>query len=219
MKITLDTRNFDKALNEYQKFCKKAPAEIANAKCWFIARNATATTDATTREKITSELMAPSKAVPEVPLAQILVQKQNKAAGGVPLSGSALKQAIKKFINKRISSIHFLRSGWLPAVRLLTQAVQRGDISFSKAFAPKLNSSVKQKGKDKGSARYARPNVDKTYAEIENAIQGGNKEHGSNSEIHERLEEGLQKAIDKEVSSMQQYIERKYNEQIEKFNR
>lgn len=216
VKVDVDLKEFNKAMSEYMQFAKKAPSEVINSKCYFIARNATFTTGASNKEKIRSELTSPSKKNPNVPLAAILVNKQLKTKGKKGLSGKEMGTAIKKFINKRISSINFLRSGWLPAIKILQTAIQRGDITFSKKFQPPVNRVVKQRGKDKGNAVYARSNTDRCYAEIENSVQGSNGI--STPDVQKRLMDGLQAAVDKEVKSMRDYIERKYNEAAKKFN-
>lgn len=215
-KATLDTRQFDKTLKEYMQFTKRSVAEVANAKCWFIARNATNTTKAVDRSKIDAELDAPSRINPEAPLAAILVNKQLRGKGMKGVSGSQMQAAIKKLKAARKRSINFLRSGWLPAVRILEYHLKKGDIQFSKRYAPKLNRQTKQFGREKGAAIYARPERERTFAEIENAVYGGKK---PSPRVHDLIVEGLQKAITQEVASMKTYIERKLNPEINKFNR
>ena len=76
IKGELDTREFKKVFEEYMKFAKKAPSEVINSKCFFIARNATFTTTAADKNKIREELNAPSEKNADIPLAAILVNKQ-----------------------------------------------------------------------------------------------------------------------------------------------
>lgn len=214
-KVSLDTKDFDKALEEYTRFSKKAPSEIINSKLFFIARQATFTTKAADKNAIRAELEAPSIVNPNVSLAVVLSQKREMAKNGQGLPANKIASAVKKFIGARTRSVNFLRSGWLPAIRILENAVKRGDITFARRFAPAQNRAVKQYGEDKGRARYARPDVDRTYGEIENDIQGS-----SNSDkVNQILFNGLQQAVNKEVASMRQYIERKYNEAARKFNK
>lgn len=215
--IKVDTRQFDRALEEYMKFTKRSVSEVVNAKAWFIARNAVLMTDKTVVSKIDAELNAPSRDYPPAPLAAIIINSRAKAKGMSGLTGSKMKRAIKTMINARHKAVNFLRSGWLPAIRILEQAVKRGDINFSKRYAPKKDSSVKQYGVDKGNARWAKPNYERVYSEIENAVQGGNK--GRNARVHTILTRGLQRAINAEIASMRQYVERKLNPEINKFNR
>lgn len=215
--VKVDTKAFDRALEEYMKFTKRSVSEVVNAKAWFIARNAVLMTDKTHVSKIDAEMKSPSRDYPPAPLAAVIINSRAKAKGMKGLSGNAMKKAVQNMINARHKAVNFLRSGWLPAIRILELAVKRGDINFSKRFAPKKDSSVKQFGVDKGSAKWAKPNYERVFSEIENAVEGGNK--GRNGRVHRILTSGLQKAINAEIASMRQYVERKLNPEINKFNR
>lgn len=214
MQIKMDTKEFDAALNEYMQFAKKAPSEILNAKCYYIARQCTFTTKAADKNAIRSELNAPSRTNSDVSLAVILAQKRAIEKNGKGLNSNELKKAVKSFIAARIRSVNFLRSGWLPAIRILDNALKRGDVTFAKRFAPKQNNAVKQYGADKGTAIWARKDTPRCFAEIENDVEAD-----GNSKVHEYLIVGLQEAINREVQSMRQYIDRKYNEYIDKWNK
>ena len=215
IKIKLDTKEFDKALEEYIQFSKKAPSEIINSKLFFIARQATFTTKAADKNAIRAELEAPSRVNPNISLAIVLSQKREMAKNGQGLPTNKIASAVRKFIGARTRSVNFLRSGWIPGIRILENALKRGDITFARRFAPQQNRAVKEYGETKGNATYARPNIDRPYGEIENQVQGS-----SNSDkVHEIISNGLDIAVAKEVASMRQYIERKYDERIRKFNK
>lgn len=217
MKVTMDTKAFDRAMDEYMKFTKKSVSEVVNAKAWFIARNAVLMTDKTMVNKIDAELNAQSREYPPVPLAAIIINSRAKGKGMRGLSGAKMAKAVKEMINARHKAVNFLRSGWLPAIRILEMAVKRGDINFSKRYAPKKDSTVKQYGKDKGSAIWAKPNYQRVFAEIENAVEGGNR--GRNGRVTNILTSGLDKAIKAEIASMRVYVERKMNPATDKFNK
>ena len=214
MQVKVDMKEFNAALNEYMQFAKKAPSEILNAKCYYIARQCTFTTKAADKNEIRSELNAPSRTNSDVSLAVILTQKKAIEKNGSGYSGNALKKAVKRFISARIRSVNFLRSGWLPAIRILDNALKRGDITFAKRYSPRQNNAVKQYGADKGSATWARINMPRTFAEIENKVDAD-----GSSKAHEYMNIGLQMAVNREVQSMRQYIDRKYNEYIDKWNK
>lgn len=215
MDAHLDTKEFDRVLAAYKQFTKRSVAEICNAKAYFVAKQAILDTVKSDKTKITNELNSPSKIAPNVPLAAIIVNKRAKAAGKSGLFGNAMKSAIKKLIGARNRSINFLRSGWIPAIKLLDYHLKSGDISFSRRYMPKSDNKTKQYGQPKGSAIYARKNTEKTFAQITNSVSGG-KHNSDNSQVNPLILQGLQKAINKEVASMRIYIERKYNEFLNK---
>jgi hypothetical protein len=216
--VKVDTKAFDKALDEYMQFTKRSVAEVINAKCWFIARNAILMTEKTPVSRIDSELSAPSREYAPAPLAAIIINSRQKKKGEKGLTGRKMANAVRKMIAARHRAVNFLRSGWLPAVRILEQAVKRGDINFSKRYAPKKDSTVKQYGTDKGTAIWAKPNYERVYGQIENAVQGGRLANKT-ARVHTILTTGLQKAINAEIASMRTYVERKMNPEINKFNR
>lgn len=214
--IRVDTKAFDKALKDYMVFTNKSVSEVINAKLWFITREAINKTPHVERSTIASELSNSATDYPGVPLGAILTNIAQKKKGRKGLTGRDMTVALKKFIGARQRSTHFLRAGWLPALRIFDLANKRGDIKFSKRFAPKLARGVKQYGKDKGSAIYARPNQVRAFGEIENSVEGGKN---PNARVGDIIRKGLQEAINKEVASMRTYIERKMNPEINKFNR
>ena len=211
--VSLNTSEFDKAMEEYRQFSKRNPSEIINAKCSFIAKNATQTTKKANRELISAELDAPSNTSPSLTVGQVIVIRKAKLNGEKIPKGDKLNAAVDKLKRLRFRSIAFLRSGWLPAIRILDLALKRGDISFSNRFSPKVDRSTKQYGKDKGTAIWAKP-TERTFGQIENWVHG----NGNENRVDDFLLEGLQKAIDKEVASMRTYIETKLNLAHAKFN-
>ena len=218
--VRVDTKAFDKAMAEYMQFTKKSVAEVINAKCFFIARNAVLFTEKTPPTKIDSELNAVSKEYPPAPLSVVIINSRQKKKGEKGLTGRKMGRAVKKMIAARRKAINFLRSGWLPAIRILETAMKRGDIKFAKRYAPKNDSSVKQYGQDKGSAIWAKSNLERTFAQIENAVRGENKHSGTMSgRVHSILTSGLDKAVKAEIASIKIYVERKLNPEINKFNR
>ena len=212
VKMQLDTSQFEKAMSEYVKVNRRNMSDIVNAKLFFIARNAVNNTKKSDKAKIKNELMAPSKINPQVPLAAILVNKERKRNGFKGLNGSELKSAIKRFINRRISSIGFLKSGWLPAIRILESVLRS---SGGLRGAPRLESGANQyqRGKDKGRALSAKPGI-RSFGLIENEIDA----HGS-PEANAVMLRGLQRAINEETVSMNRYITDKIKKANENFNK
>lgn len=209
IKMVLDTRNFDRALDEYMKFNKRNLSEVINTKLNFIARNATTTTKKVEPSKIDAELDAASRFHPHISVGQAIVNYKLKQSGKKTLHDARLDSAVEKLKKQRHRTVGFLRSGWLPAIRILQKAMRgaRG--------VPQMDRSIRIKANSLGTAKVAQPN-DKCYGEIENFVQGGK---GTSGNVKSILIRGLQLAMDKEVRSMQDYIEKKMNPEIDKFNR
>ena len=218
--MRLDTREFNKVLDEYMTFQKRTPADVVNAKLYYVARNATMTTKATEPSKIESELMGPSKSYPDAPLGAIIVNSILAKKDKKGLTGSAMASAIEKLIKQRKRTINFVRAGWKNAIQILEQYMRsKGELNFARRYQPAADkATMRKRNVEKlGKATPARVEASTTRAwgEIENNV--------SDKEGSPRLdsikEEGLQKAIDKETQSMRTYIERKLNPVHKEFNR
>jgi hypothetical protein len=224
VKVSVDTRSFDSAFRRYMLVSKKSMAEICNRKAAMIASGAIRNTRRASRGAIESEL-GKWVSVPEVtkkgtirnkrtlqlntrkghsaPLAEVIVNKQRARAGEQGLAGDELAAAVRKMIARRFSSIGFLASSWLPCIRDLIPVLQeRGGLH--------IDNTAKWFGKPKGRAVPARPGFN-PLASIESFIDKSER-------TNRFLTEGLQKAIDDETRSMEQYIERKLQQDTAHFN-
>lgn len=220
MKCNVDMREFQEALNEYKKFNKRAPAEVTNAKAYFICLNALKDTKRANADAIRQELNQPSTTNPRISLGHVIVQTQMKNNGKMPKKfktfAKNLGSYINKLINKRISHIGFLASGWLPAIIKLDYWNKRGDIKFSKKYAPKRDGKIKQFGREKGKVIPAKNNDLRAKTECWNQIGEGSQ---ATTTVLGHLRDGLDKAIRKEAASMRDYVMRKYREQHEAMQR
>ena len=205
-------KNFNKVLKEYSAWSKKQPAEIVNSKLFYIARNATNTTKKADPGKIRNELESNAKNY-DAPLAAILVNRDLGRQNKKGLYGEKMVKAVEKRIKSAVSHINFLRSGWLPAIRKLDIAVKQGDISFSRRYAPKQATGIKQIGKPKGDAIWAKNTSFRCWGEIQNWIGQGKQ---ASSTVTQILTEGLKQAVIQEMNSMIVYIQRKYDAQHNK---
>lgn len=215
-KIDDNLKEFDKTFTEYLKWQKRQPAEIINAKLYFIALQAMRNTTTSDKGQIAVNLNAESNTYPKVPLVAILINSELGKKGKKGLTGQKMANAISKYIKRKQTHIGFLRSGWLPSIKLLDFWNKRGDIVFVRRFAPKKPEGVKQYGKDKGSAVYAKMDRAKTWGIISNAVGQGKQESKT---VHPLILQGLIRGINMEIRSMRTYIERKYKEQFSKMNR
>jgi len=209
-------KDFNKVMTDYAIWNKRQPAEIVNAKLYFIALQAMRNTKKAEKPEIERLLRAPSKKKPNRSLAEILTFKKLKMSGKEYKSASAFAIEVEKFIKKAQAYTQFLRSGWLPTVRKLGEMHKKGDINFVKRYAPKRPEGIKQVGKAKGDVIPAMINQPKVKGTIINSVGDGNQQSKT---VHPILVDGLTKGLKIEMASMLQYIERKMNEQIKKLNK
>ena len=211
-------KEFMKVLEEYKSWNKKQISEIINSKLYFITLQAMRNTKMADKSNIERKLKHPSRVNENIPLVNILVNKELSRKGKPLLSGSSARMsiAVEKYIKRAQSKTQFLRSGWLPSLKILNFYNKKGDISFTKRFAPKQPNGIKQYGKDKGSCTPARLNNVRAFGKISNDVGKGRQDSPTVTKL---LLEGLNFGINAEIRSMRTYIERKYKEYHDKFNR
>lgn len=210
-------RDFNRTLNEYRKFNKRQPAEIVNAKLYFVSLNALNATLKTPKPQIATELNATSRTNPKRTLGELIVFKQLHKNKKMPKKTKTLVNNMAKWVEKLIKGrqnrVGFLAAGWIPAIKKLDFWNRRGDLSFTKKFAPKKDSSVKQYGSDKGDVQPAKENRESVIGTIFNFIGQGKQ---ASTTVTKKLQEGLSKAIRREMASMRQYIQQKMEAQHRK---
>ncbi len=216
--IQVDTREFNKAWREYQTFNKRALPTIVNMKTYFIARNAVNTTPAVDKAIIEAQLRSVSSRHSPAPLGAILINKMRGSKGEKGLFGKRMASELNKFIRIRNRSINFLRSGWISAIKAIEPFIEK------KSGPPYKKSKIL--GQHKGGAKAAVKSMTNWMckASIWNSVVGGKKNHGLDkkndyNKVKKILTLGLQLAINKEVASMKQYVEKKLKEGADKFNR
>jgi hypothetical protein len=159
----------------------------------------------------------------DAPLAAIIVNSQLKAKGEPGLTGEKMATAIEKLIRRRKASINFVRAGWKNAILMLEDYMRsKGELNFVKRYAvsaPVDKETLKKKGYEKlGKATVARiERSPRVWGEIQNDVSG--KEGSNTTGLENVKNEGLQKAINKEIASMRIYLERKINPKHQEINR
>lgn len=215
-KITVDTREFNRVFKQYMELTKKDLKDIVNTKAYFIARNAVQLTDTVATKKVEEELRKPSNTNVNAPVAAIIVQKNKKAKGEYGVYGARMTTEINKLIRIRKRTVNFLKAGWIPAIKALEVIVpSKSGPSYRKPLV---------KGKPKGGGIPARSNTWSPVATIWNEVLGGIAKHGLNktrnvSKVQSIISQGLQKAINKEIASMRQYVEKKLQQTANRINR
>jgi hypothetical protein len=226
----LNDREFQRTLRQYVRLSRRTIPDIVNTKAFYIARRAVRETPKADKLKIGKELSqmvytfkATKKGAvrgfskvrrydsfgrsTEVPLVYLLIQARRRRQGKKGLYGSKMAEAVRRFIPSRQSTVAFLKSGWLPAIKQLSRFAKE------KSGAAPPDSSVKQIGRDRGRAVPARDGF-RVKAVIENAVGQGGGEEAHHSDALERYgAPALQRAIDAEEASMRQYIEQQLKKQ------
>jgi hypothetical protein len=216
--MRLNTSEFDRTLKQYVELSKRDWAQVFNTKGFFIARRATGTTKKADAKEIRSlreraligtgirfrkgkarkvnirDDLSTSRA------ARIL-QAARRNEGKPAITAADLPKAVKSFIGRRLRSVAYLRSGWIPAIKILQPLADvRG--------GPRADRSAKQLGRPKGGAKPAR-NLWRTTCQIYNeAITRKQGDEG----LRKFGEAGLRQAFADELPSMKEYIERKLTE-------
>lgn len=211
LSVTVDTKSFDKAMQEYIKNSKRSLTEIVNKKAYFIARNAVNTTATTPKPAIRKSLMVSSRKDPRTSVVALLDSAKRKRDGLKGVTGQKKTNSIEKFIKAREATRNFLRAGWIATIKAIEPYVP------NKGGAPKYDRTVKIKGRPKGGAKGA-PLYGSwsPTATIWNAIFGGKK---ATPHVTALLEKGLAEAVALEVRSIYQYIQKELQKNHDKFNK
>ena len=215
--LTLDTSEFDKTMDQYMKFQKRLPADVVNAKLYYIARNATMTTKAADKSKIENDMRAKATNY-NAPLAAIIVNSQLGKMGEKGLTGEKMARAVEKLIKKRKNAVNFVRAGWKNAIVILEKYLRsNGELNTVRRWqTPVDKSTLRKKNFEKlGKSIPARiEQSPRAWGEIQNDVS----DPKGNDKLNRIKIAGLQKAIDKEVQSMYIYLERKLNPVHRSFN-
>ena len=227
--IKVNDKEFRQTLRQYIQVSRRTIPEIVNSKAYFIARRAIYETPKANKlaiGKSLSKLLLSLKTTAkggkmvlktvtrygrlgqtsQVPLAALLVNWQRGQRGKPGLYGEKMKAAVEHFILNRQRTIAFIRSGWLPAVKILAPFVK------SKKGAAPNDPETKQHGRQKGGAVPAREGF-RVAARIENAIAAGGKNAEHHGEaVNKYAIPALQRAFANEEASMRQYMEDKLKE-------
>ena len=194
--------------NEYMKYSKRVPMDACNIHMYFILLTAIKETVAATKEEIERDLNAPSSLYPNATVAAILVNYNRGKKGLKGYQGGQMADAVEKFIRRKVNTRNYLRVGWKPALKEFKRVIP------SRRGAPK-SPNVRSRGKPLGEGKPARLSWT-TSASAVNAVHGPN---GSNSgEIEALIEVGAVKAVQAEIASMLEYIEKKMEELANRFN-
>ncbi len=209
MSNTWDQTQFDAVLAQELQHTKRTFSEALNTHAYFIARKALWHTKKADRATVEAELTArPNYAAADSLAEAILIARYN-AQGGWPGSGAEFERAIRKLVSGRLRSIAFLKSGWIPAIRILET------FSVSKSGAAPRDTEARVYGQEKGSAYPAVDGEQMTARIVNDAIS---KADEGGKALAKYGGAGLDLAFYSETASMKDYIEKKLADQFNKAN-
>lgn len=226
--IKLNTREFDRVLAEYVKVNRREYTVIVNTKLKAIAFNALNYTEKADPSKIEAKLgalqtasqIASTKTGKRFKKARKVFGKArtfaekivlSKLGKGEKLSESELKSRGKKLISARKRGVAFIKSGWLPAIGILSKLVRGG--------GKRRDRSAKVIGKPKGTAKPVKDGAFiNTSGTITNtAILPKSKSSFRAGRPMRVAVVGLQKGFDEETRSMIEYMQKKLQKINDRF--
>jgi hypothetical protein len=226
--IRWDQRHFDRTFARYMQHTSRTLPEAINSKAFYIARGAVRETQKADKGKIRSALQqtiqVPSKSAVgtmrnkrvlvqardhDAPLAAVIINARRGAKNKRGLFGKNMRDAVKAMINARVRSVAYIKSGFLPAVKILAKFTK------DKSRAPAMDSAAKQFGQAKGAAIPAGANAKVPMATIINEAYA---KHDKNDALRKVGGRGLQRSFDAETASMRQHIEDKMRPAAAEFN-
>lgn len=197
----LDTARFDRAFDIYLNETSKTLIDAVNFKLFDAARAAIKGTSKADKSKIKSELNAISTKYPDRTVAEMLVIIQKEASGETVFD---LEAEVTKLKNSRYSSIGFTKAGWLPALKELLKYVGKEGVTVQGVMKAAF-----------GGAEPARKQSSQIVGSVFNDVDGT----GNKSFVNSIKQQGAQAGIDKVTSDMEEYLSKKLQIPIDKFNR
>ncbi len=205
-----DQSQFDAALTQELKYTKRTYSEALNTHAYFIARKALWHTRKADKSGIQSQLTARPDYVDADSLAEAILIARYNAKGGWPGSGDEFEGAIRKFVAGRLRSVAFLKSGWIPAIRILES------FASNKSGAAPRDADARVYGQEKGTAYPAVDGEVMTARIVNDAVAKGDD---GGKALAQYGAAGLDLAFYDETARMNDYIEKKLAEQFDRANR
>jgi len=219
MSLRINQAAFRRQLRRYAKVNRRSFKEIVNAKALDMAFHALKHTDAASASAIeyklgaignkvsksrkTGQLRKGKRILKADSFAARIVNSRRKKAGQPLIWGKELEKAAQKLINMRVRAVKFLKSGWLPAIKKLSYAVDRRD------RRPWPKGLSKGKARPKGWGRPAK-------AELRPEAWVANSATNNSRLATSKIEAGLSRGMAASIADMTVYIERKLGRDYKK---
>lgn len=203
LKVKVDTTSFNKTFGRYMELTSKTLADAINQKLFDACRFALRATGKASASTVRASLNTKTFRYPRLTVAEAMVLK------GKPhftqITDAELKQEAKTFINKKVQTIAFAKSGWIPALKEMMPFIFKDKLTVS---------GVNATGKKGGASPIKRPsNVMK--GEVFNDVKGTR----NLPRVEGIKNQGAQDAINKVEADMVSYIEKKLAPHNAEFNK
>jgi len=232
--IRINHREFDRSLRQYSTLSKRTPAEICNAKAYFINRRALWHTKKADAERIKQELGAhdvsilkkskrgdrwlrskrksfvfDSKGDAMPRLAYIILARLRKAGKLSSLRMEDLHAKMVRVLNARLRSVAFIKSGFIaPREHFKAWCISQGVSIGGKGLPPNEPSRIggpKQIGSPKGGATAAQANWI-ARATFYNAADAKRDTKGS---LQKHAGPAMERAFAEETADTMAYVEKR----------
>lgn len=141
-----------------------------------------------------------------VPLLALIINKRRGAKGEHGLYGERMQKAVESLWKARVSSIAFLRSGWLPAVGAFARAI-------GKPVGKNVTRAQQRSNRYIGGGTPAKEGW-KPLAEF---VHAAFSKTNNNPQITQVVEDGMRQAINQEVTRIKGRIESRLASDAQKF--
>jgi len=211
MSATWDQSKFDDALRRYAEVSSRDMVKILNTKAYYIARKSLWYTDKADSKEIRALRTMPTSKRERAPkdggrLFPAIINKRRGSGNG--LYGLRMKAQVDYYLQGRLKTVAFLKSGWLPAIRGLDALAE------SKSSAGPIDRSAKEMGRPNGSVRVASESQ-----QVATIINSALAKHDTKGALQKYGSAALQRAFDEEANSMEEYILKKQKAAAEQFNK
>ena len=198
----IDTTRFDRDFELYKIETSKSVLEAVNYKLFDCARAAIPGTAKADKGKIKGSLTIASRLYPKRTVAEMLVIMKHIGTGDEIQDLEAEAAALVK---GRQAHTGFARAGWIPAIKKLIKLVGKEHVTIGGLVRAAF-----------GGANPASKNGSSIVGSVFNDVAG----KGSTKSFVEAIKtNGAQAGIDKVSGDMEQYLSKKLNIPIDKFNR
>lgn len=231
----MDRREFRETLKQYRNHTKRDLATILNTKGFYIARGCARETPKADIAQMNAEIGVQAMALVRhqkgpragmhmrgnsariyaqgstvnAPLLALIINARRGRAGQPGLYGAAMRQEMGKVLTARARSIAFIKSGWLPAIKVLARYAE------NKTKAARPDPKAKQYGKSKGAAYPAIKDAWVQRTIIENSAT---TTRDKKQALYKYAWPTFQREWAKEIASMKSYIARKLQDGANKIN-
>lgn len=211
-KMEIKTADWDKTMKLYMKKTRKSVPEVLNSKAFMIMVGAATVTPVADKAKIRKWAKWTKKS-------SVRLRQYARKRWPRQVSDQARKRELKDLVKARVSSVGYIKSGWLTPIAIAKKWANKAGARI-KTKNPK---GMKQRGVKLGKMRPAKDGISAacTFINMAGAMGGSGKKYDgekhSQSEAAKKFgEPALKKGFRKEQASMKRYLAMKLQQAAKK---